>query len=575
MKVKFTLLASLSFVLLLFCTTTASAQAVGDYESNGTGGGNWTTVATWQTWSGTAWVPAVTTPDATSGVITILGSDIVILSSNLTIDQVVVNSGGLLRMGGGRVTITLNNNPVSSALDVKSGGAATIEAGGLLTGTGTLLNEAGGNYTVTGSSTLGVNTTNNGTITFSNTSGFQTNTLTNNNIISWTDNNLYLINGGTILNASGGNMNISVAGTGVNFLTTGAPNSGTFTNASGATVYTSNATLGLTVTPSLAFTNNGTIKGVGTVDIQGGVASTGTIAPGNGAAAVYTMGQTFAGVGTPTYNIGLYTAGDVAGTNYSQMAFVPGGAAAAPISLSSSTLTVTDGVGNADPVNTVYTLFTASGGTTFNTATTFATTNLPPALGTLTVNATSITVKRIATLPLTWGPFTATAAGSKVLLSWTTLQESNTADFIVERSSDGTTFSPIGTVKAAGNSSAPSSYSFTDATPSLQGFNYYRLTETDLDGKKNYSVIDVVSFGKTSAIAIQTSPNPVRDLLNITVQEDNITLILSDMNGVSLKTLRLARGFQQASVSDLPAGVYQINVYKGSSKIDSRQIIKL
>ncbi len=216
----------------------------------------------------------------------------------------------------------------------------------------------------------------------------------------------------------------------------------------------------------------------------------------------------------------------------------------------------------------------ATGGVTFDATKSFASTNIPLTLSAPTITSTGVTVTRISSLPLTWGPFTVTAAGNQSDLAWTTMQESNVKDFTIEHSSDAVTFTAIGTVKANGNTHSPSSYSFTDASPSMQGYNYYRLAETDLDGVKTYSVIDVLSFGKTKTVLVQTSPNPVRDMLNITVQADNLSIMINSMNGTTLKAIKLNRGFQQASLSDLPAGAYNLIIYQGDSKIDSRQIIK-
>ncbi|WP_431214327.1 T9SS type A sorting domain-containing protein [Puia sp. P3] len=135
-------------------------------------------------------------------------------------------------------------------------------------------------------------------------------------------------------------------------------------------------------------------------------------------------------------------------------------------------------------------------------------------------------------------------------------------------------FSPIGTVKASGNTSKTTAYTFTDASPSLQGYNYYRLQQTDLDGKKSYSQIDVIGFGSKSAVYVQTSPNPVRDLLNITVQADNIMIGVTDMNGRTVKQLRLNRGFHQTPTSDLAPGVYQLTFYQGYNRIGGQQLLK-
>ncbi len=183
MNLKFTLLTGLLFLLF---GGAAVAQAVGDFESNGTGGGLWTSNTTWLTGNGTTFVPAGpgVTPDATSGVVTIQAGDAVILTSSISIDQVVVF--GTLLMGNSN-TITLNNNPVNSALDIKNGGSVSISTNGFLVGAGTLLNEAGGTINVISGSADGVNTTNNGTANFTGPAGVQDNTFTNNSVMTLDD----------------------------------------------------------------------------------------------------------------------------------------------------------------------------------------------------------------------------------------------------------------------------------------------------------------------------------------------------------------------------------------------------
>ena len=67
-------------------------------------------------------------------------------------------------------------------------------------------------------------------------------------------------------------------------------------------------------------------------------------------------------------------------------------------------------------------------------------------------------------LPVALTAFTATAAGpAAVRLAWATASERNSAVFEVERSLDGRGFGRIGSVAAAGSSSAPRRYELLDA----------------------------------------------------------------------------------------------------------------
>jgi hypothetical protein len=267
MKMKFTRFLASSLLILLTTATSVSAQSVGDYQSNGTGGGAWTTAATWQTWNGAAWVAAGASPTSANGVITVLNGDSVALTSAISIDQVVVASGGVLAMGGGGITITLGNTGTN---DLDNSGTVRI-INGHLDGTGTVFNRAGALLSLQSGGFLGVATNNNGQVQFSANAVVDGTTLTNNNLINWLDGNFYILNGGTFVNAD----SMAVLPAASVQVLNGA--SGNFTNA--GVVYLKNPALTLDVTNP--FTNSGgTVRGFGTVTFDNTVTgNTGTIIP--------------------------------------------------------------------------------------------------------------------------------------------------------------------------------------------------------------------------------------------------------------------------------------------------------
>ena len=112
------------------------------------------------------------------------------------------------------------------------------------------------------------------------------------------------------------------------------------------------------------------------------------------------------------------------------------------------------------------------------------------------------------TLPIKLVTFDAKKNGSKVDLTWTTSSEINNEYFSIERSSDGIQYETILTVLGAGNSTVKIDYKAEDNTP-LQGTSYYRLKQTDFDGKsetfKTVAVaIETINFSK---VALQISPS--------------------------------------------------------------------
>lgn len=112
-------------------------------------------------------------------------------------------------------------------------------------------------------------------------------------------------------------------------------------------------------------------------------------------------------------------------------------------------------------------------------------------------------------LPVELSAFTATAQGpTAVRLSWATATEQNSARFEVERSADGTTFERIGTVAAAGSSSAPRAYELLDAQLATGAARlYYRLRQVDLDGTAAYSPVRSIALTGAAA-GLSLFPNP-------------------------------------------------------------------
>jgi hypothetical protein len=95
-----------------------------------------------------------------------------------------------------------------------------------------------------------------------------------------------------------------------------------------------------------------------------------------------------------------------------------------------------------------------------------------------------------------------------VKLDWVTASETNNDYFTVERSGDGIHFEKIINVAGAGNVTTTQYYSWVDRNP-LSGNNFYRLRQTDYDGKNNVSpVVRVRISARESQITV--FPNPAR-----------------------------------------------------------------
>jgi hypothetical protein len=190
------------------------------------------------------------------------------------------------------------------------------------------------------------------------------------------------------------------------------------------------------------------------------------------------------------------------------------------------------------------------------------------------IRLNNISVWSIQALPLDFISFSAKpdAMGKSVNLAWKTTNETNTLDFVIERKSDNTEFSPVGTVLSK-NTPGIHSYSFTDAKP-LFGTSYYRLKQRDKDGTSNVSeVIDV----KINSLGLSVFPNPVSKELVVSheyVKQPSLFKVVG-LDGKNLIKTSTSVGSSSTTinVSALPSGTYVL-VYEGEGKPQSQKFIK-
>ncbi|MBX9852947.1 MAG: T9SS type A sorting domain-containing protein [Cytophagaceae bacterium] len=179
-------------------------------------------------------------------------------------------------------------------------------------------------------------------------------------------------------------------------------------------------------------------------------------------------------------------------------------------------------------------------------------------------------------LPVQYISFKATPMASKVYLDWQTSSEQNASHFAVQRSADGINFVTIGNVQAAGNSSTPTTYSFTDYNP-LNGTSYYRLVQYDKDGPAFNSETVSVGFNNPGVIV---SPNPNQGKFNVSMKAEageqiRISLVNALGQVVAQQTLTSDSGdfSTEVNIADLPSGVYFLHV-TGSDLESVEKIVK-
>lgn len=159
-------------------------------------------------------------------------------------------------------------------------------------------------------------------------------------------------------------------------------------------------------------------------------------------------------------------------------------------------------------------------------------------------------------LPLSWMSFTGRPTNNGVELSWITAQEQNTREFTVERSINGSTWNDLGRLAARPDAERSGQYQFVDAAP-VNGLNYYRIRQADMDGKNHYSKTIQVNVA-SRAKSWQIFPNPVTGNSFTVYAGNNGTASLFDPNGKLVMRRTVTSGSNVFACDQLSAGIYQL-----------------
>lgn len=175
------------------------------------------------------------------------------------------------------------------------------------------------------------------------------------------------------------------------------------------------------------------------------------------------------------------------------------------------------------------------------------------------------------TLPVTLADFgVSQTAENQVSLTWVTLTEINSDFFQIERSSDGVTFSEIGRLAAAGNSTGRLEYRFFDNE--LSGDEaFYRLKIVDLDGSFEYSEIRYVQLSGDKPVIY---PNPAHSYLMIPLGSklENGEITLYDQAGRKVLNQKITS--DRIELSNQLTGVYVYRLKIGNVFKTGKLIIR-
>lgn len=144
-----------------------------------------------------------------------------------------------------------------------------------------------------------------------------------------------------------------------------------------------------------------------------------------------------------------------------------------------------------------------------------------------------------AALPVSWLYFKGKPVQNNVVLEWATSNETNNNFFTIERSEDGVTFESLATVNAATITNTTNKYSFNTIQPS--DLCYYRISQTDLNGEKDYFHTISVKTGLRGGFEVKhfISENNI-SVQVIGAQKGSGSLELYNINGQKISSKKIA-----------------------------------
>ncbi len=176
-------------------------------------------------------------------------------------------------------------------------------------------------------------------------------------------------------------------------------------------------------------------------------------------------------------------------------------------------------------------------------------------------------------LPVTWLYFRGKTVAKDNLLEWATASEQNSKQFDVERSLNGTSFSKISFVSAAGNSTQAKTYQYTDYNIDRLNSEYmfYRLKQVDINGGFKYSNIVKLRYSDKNTVNSIVYPNPTPG--QVTILVGDIALVgtiagIYDINGRLMESIKINASSQPVNLSKYVNGTYFI-------KLANNEVLKI
>jgi extracellular elastinolytic metalloproteinase len=189
--------------------------------------------------------------------------------------------------------------------------------------------------------------------------------------------------------------------------------------------------------------------------------------------------------------------------------------------------------------------------------------------------AVPLFVRPLVALPVNLLSFTARQAGQDVLLNWQSSNEVNFKEYRIEHSTDGNTWTNIGTTDAKSQDVNDYLFYHYHASP---GANHYRIKMVDVDGRFRYSVVRVVTISKNERLLVELIPNPASQFTSMHFSESmsNPVIVIVDAMGKVVSKIQLNGSISSYDLSTarLPSGSYMVKITSDKLSVSQKLIVR-
>lgn len=176
-------------------------------------------------------------------------------------------------------------------------------------------------------------------------------------------------------------------------------------------------------------------------------------------------------------------------------------------------------------------------------------------------------------LPIELISFEAVLNNGIVDLKWETASELNNDHFTIERGASVENFEAIATIKGKGTTTSKSTYSAQDANP-LNGESYYRLKQTDFDGRVSFSSIESVILDESSSLKLYPNPSTgIFTLSGVGKIEPSQIRIMGQLGQLIPASISLEGDDVIIDVRSFASGIYTLQVTQGAT-LRSVRVVK-